>query len=330
MRRSLDGRVVVLLGASSGIGRAAAMRFAREGSRVVVAARSKTALDMVVGDVARAGGEAIAVPCDAAHREEVEALARQAVETYGRIDVWVNAVGTATYGTFPNVPPEDFERVVRVNLLSHVWATYAALPHLRESAGTLIGISSVLGVRAAPLLTSYSASKFALRGFYDALRQDLRVDGIPVAVTTILPSSVDTPFFVHARSFLAKQPQPIAPVYDPDVVAAAIVRAAKSPTREVVVGSAGVSLVALQRLAPALSDLLAKPLAAMQHDSRPNPGQDTLYEPFDGAGAVRGGWRGHVSHTSAYTAAVGQRPWVTRALVTGAGVLAYRRLRRCP
>lgn len=330
MTRSLDGRVVVLLGASSGIGRAAAMRFAKEGARVVVAARSKTALDTTVGDIARDGGAAIAVPCDAAHREEVEALARQAVDAYGRIDVWVNVVGTATYGTFPNVPPEDFERVVRVNFLSHVWATYAALPHLRESAGTIIGVSSVLGVRAAPLLTSYSSSKFALRGFYDALRQDLRVEGIPVNVTTILPSSIDTPFFVHARSFLARRPQPIPPVYHPDVVAASIVRAAKRPTREVVVGSAGMSLVLLQRYAPAMSDLLAKPLAAMQHDKRPDPRQDTLYEPFDGAGAISGAWGGHVSRTSAFTAAVGQRPWVTRALVTGAGVLAYRRLRRCP
>lgn len=329
MRRTLDGRVVVLVGASSGIGRATALRFAREGATVVVAARGKRALDQTVVEIAKAGGRGSAVVCDAAERDQVEALARQVVAEHRRIDVWVNVVGIATYGTFEATPPEDFERVVRVNLLSHVWGAYAALPHLRESAGSLIGVSSVFGVRSSPLLTAYCASKWGLRGFYDALRMELRHADVPVPVTTILPSSIDTPLFLHARSRLGTRPQPIPPVYDPDVVAAAIVRAAKRPTREVVVGASGVGMVALQRFAPALADLTAPLLWRLQHDDRADDSHDNLYEPLDGAGAVRGGWKGRTWQTSAYTAAVGQRPWVTRALVTGAGVLAYRRLRRC-
>ncbi len=333
MRRTLDGRVVVLVGASSGIGRAAANRFAGEGATVVVAARGKAALDATVAEIEHSGGRAYAVPCDVAEREQVEALARQVVAEHGRIDVWCNVVGIATYGTVEDTPPEEFERVVRVNFLGHVWGAYAALPHLRETAGTLIGVSSVVGVRAVPLLASYSASKWALRGFYDSLRMELRRTGASVEVTTILPSSVDTPFFLHAKSRLGTRPSPIPPVYDPDVVAAAIVRAAKRPTREVVVGGAGAGLLALQRAAPAFTDRLLNTggvIWRLQHDKRADDGADTLHEPYDGVGAVRGGWTGHVSQTSAYTALVGQRPWVTRALVAGAGVVAYRRLRRCP
>ncbi|HVF04831.1 MAG TPA: SDR family oxidoreductase [Frankiaceae bacterium] len=329
MRRVLDGRVVVLLGASSGIGRAAASRFAAEGATVVVAARGKRALDQTITEIQRAGGTGYAVPCDAAERDQVEALARQVVADHHRIDVWVNVVGVTTYGTFEATPPEDFERVIRVNLLGHAWGAYAALPHLRETAGTLIGIASVFGVRSSPLLTSYCASKWGLRGFYDSLRMELKHTNAPVSVTTILPSSVDTPLFLHARSRLGTRPQPIPPVYDPDVVAAAIVRAARQPSREVVVGSAGAAMVAVQRMAPALADYAAPLLWRLQHDDRADDPHDNLYEPVDGAGAVRGGWKGYVWQSSAFTALVGQRPWVTRALVTGAGVLAYRRLRRC-
>lgn len=333
MTRTLDSQVVVIVGASSGIGRASALRFGAAGASVVCAARNAEALDAVVGEISAAGGTAVAVPTDVADWNQVLALAEAAVDRFDRIDTWVNAAAVSIYGTVEQMTPAEVDRVMQVNFMGHVHGVYAALPRLRNSGGgTIIGISSVLGARAVPLQAPYVASKWAIRGFLDALRMELECDGAPIAVTTILPSSIDTPFFLNARSKLGRQPQPVPPVYAPEVVAAAITRAAVRPTREVPVGGAGVGLMLGQRLAPALTDKLMTTGGLMfrlqQDDDRADDGRDAVDSPVPGRGSVRGNWSGHVARSSAFTTLAGQRPLVTRAMNAVAAAAVVRRLAR--
>ncbi len=232
MSKPLSEQVVVIVGASSGIGRASALAFAARGAKVVCAASGTRALDTVVDEIRRAGGSAVAAPADIADPAAVRALAELAERQYGRIDTWVNVAAVGVWGRVEDVTAAEFERVMRVNFLGHVHGVHAALPALRRAGGgTIIGVSSVEGVRAVPLQAPYAASKFALRALYDCLRSELAQDGEPIAVTTILPASVDTPFFEHARSKLGVMVKPPPPVYAPEVVADSIVYAARHPRR---------------------------------------------------------------------------------------------------
>src|ERR687889_243332 len=232
MPRSVSDQVVVIAGASTGIGRASALAFAARGARVVCAARSAQALDTLVTQIRTDGGTAVAVPTDVAEPAQVRALAELAEAQFGRIDTWVNAAAVSVWGRVEDITDEEFDRVMRVNFLGHVHGTHAALPALRRAGGgVIIGVSSVEGVRAVPLHGPYTASKFALRGFYDCLRMELAQEGAPIAVSTILPASIDTPFFEHARSKVGAMPKPPPPVYAPEVVADAIVYTAQHPRR---------------------------------------------------------------------------------------------------
>lgn len=254
MPRPLSEQVAVVTGASSGIGRATALEFAKRGATVVLAARGEAALTGLAEEIGSHGGEALAVPTDVSEWEQVQALARRAVEAYGRIDTWVNNAAVHLYARFVDTTPEEFARVMQVNLMGQVHGAAAALAEMRHTGGVLIGVSSVEGLRAVPLQAPYVTSKWGLRGFYDVLRMELAEEGAPVAVTTILPASMDTPLFAHARSKIGAVPKPPPPVYAPEAVARAIVHAATHPSREVTVGGAGVQFGMLQHWAPALTD----------------------------------------------------------------------------
>jgi NAD(P)-dependent dehydrogenase (short-subunit alcohol dehydrogenase family) len=311
--RPLAEQSVVVVGASSGIGRATALGFAAKGAAVTCAARSAGDLDTLVAEIENAGGRALAVPTDVADPAAVRALAAAAEERFGRIDTWVNAAAVSVWGKVEDITDEEFDRVMRVNFLGQVHGVHAALPALRRAGqGVIIGLSSVEGVRAVPLHAPYTASKWALRGFYDCLRMELAAEGVPIAVTTILPASIDTPFFEHARSKLGgAMPKPPPPVYAPQVVAAAIVRAAVRPTREVPVGGAAVGFLLGQRLSPALTDALMsvrRVQSGMTKADRPDNGIDNVDTPVPGTGRVSGAFSGRVLQHSTFTALLGQAP----------------------
>lgn len=279
--RSVSEQVVVIVGASSGIGRASALAFTQRGAKVVCATRSVQALQTLVEQVTGAGGSAVAVPTDVADDAAVRALAATAEERFGRIDTWVNAAAISVWGRVEDISSEEFDRVMRVNFLGQVHGVHAALPTLRRAGGGgIIGISSVEGVRSVPLQAPYTASKWALRAFYDSLRIELAQEGAPIAVSTILPAAIDTPFFEHSRSKLGAMPKPPPPVYAPEIVADAIVYTAEHPRREVAVGGAAVGFVTGQRLSPALTDaLLAIPRLGVGESMANRP--DNVDAPMD-------------------------------------------------
>ncbi|ADJ45898.1 short-chain dehydrogenase/reductase [Amycolatopsis mediterranei S699] len=305
MPRPVSDQVVVLMGASSGIGRATALAFAARGARVVCAGRTARALDTLVEEIAGAGGTAVAVPTDIADPAAVRALAATAEAKFGRIDTWVNLAGVAVFGRVEDITDEEFDRVLRVNFLGHVHGVRAVLPALRRAGGgSVIGVASVEGVRAVPLHAPYTASKFALRGFYDCLRIELAQEGAPIAVTTILPGAIDTPFFEHARSKLGALPKPPPPVYAPETVADTIVFAATHPRREIPVGGATAGFFLGQRLSPALADALLSLRRVGSRSFRntlPDNGTDNVDAAVDEPGQVHGSHPGKVIRGSTFT-----------------------------
>lgn len=295
--KPIEEQVVVLVGCSSGIGRQTARRFAEGGARLVLSARDEAALADVLDDVrSRGAADAIAVPADVADPEQTREVARRAVEAFGRIDTWVGIAGVSVYSTFEETTPEEFRRIVEVNLLGQAYGAMAALPRLRDAGGgALIEISSVEGEVALPYNSAYAASKHGVRAFLSALRQELEAEGAPIAVTTILPSGIDTPFFDNARTRIGVRPRPVAPVYDPDVVAEMILHAAEHPSRELYAGGAGWALGLLRRIAPGPTEaLLARTAMRGQRTDEPKglAAPDNLEEPLRSTDAVRGGFGG--------------------------------------
>jgi NAD(P)-dependent dehydrogenase (short-subunit alcohol dehydrogenase family) len=311
MPKSVSEQVVVIAGASTGIGRATALAFAAQGARVVCAARSGQALETLVEQIRKDGGVAVAAPTDVADPAAVRSLAELAEQQFGRIDTWVNNAAVSVWGRVEDITDEEFDRVMRVNFLGQVHGVHAALPALRRAGGgVVIGVASVEGVRAVPLHGPYTASKFALRAFYDCLRMELAQEGAPIAVTTILPASIDTPFFEHARSKLGAMVKPPPPVYAPEVVAATIVYAAQHPRREIPVGGAAVGFFLGQRLSPALTDALLSVRrfgVGTQRTDRPDNGVDNVDAPVDGPGQVHGSYPGRVLRHSVFTWLIGRR-----------------------
>jgi short-subunit dehydrogenase len=239
MPRALEEQVVVITGASSGIGHITARRFAEKGARVVVGARRIDVLNELVDSLHRQGERAVAVQTDVSDREQVERLALTAMERYGRIDTWVNNAGVSVYATFDKLSEQEIRRVMDVNFMGTVFGIQAALSLMRaQREGTIINIASIAGKRALPLQSVYSASKFAIVGLSEALRQELAQLGLDIHVCTLCPPAINSSLFDNALTKEGYAPRPIPLVYEPEDVAEAILDCAVSPKPEVIIGSA--------------------------------------------------------------------------------------------
>ncbi len=284
--KPLDEQVVVIVGASSGIGREAARAFAERGAKVVVAARGSDDLTALVDEITAHGGQAVAVTTDVSRYEEVERLASAAIDAFGRIDTWLHLASVTLYARFSDTTPEEFRRIVEVDLLGQVHGAMAALPWLRrEGRGALIHVTSVEALRALPYQSAYAAAKHGVKAMLEALRLELRREGVAIAVTNVMPSSIDTPAFEKARTKLGVEPRGIPPRYPPQLVVRALLRAAERPQRDVVVGGSGRLLAALQALSPRLTDVLLRPFAfwGQRTRTRKDPvAPDDLYAPLQG------------------------------------------------
>ena len=292
--KPLKEQVIVIMGASSGIGLKTAESAAKAGAKVVLAARSESALNELSDRIQSSGGSAVAVVADVANQSQVDEVAQRAIESFGRIDTWVNDAGLTIYGRLDEVTEDDSRRLFDINFWGVVHGSLTALPYLKRQGGALINVGSEVSEAAVPMLGMYAASKHAVKGFTDALRLEVEyVDKAMVSVTLIQPTAVDTPFDEHGRNYMDKAADLPTPMLDPQDVADAILKAAVKPTRDIRVGTMSKINTFVAKNIPALGDrMAAKQVKNMQRDERNNDPDGTLYTPGE-SGRARG------NHTSA-------------------------------
>ncbi|HYO62978.1 MAG TPA: SDR family oxidoreductase [Pyrinomonadaceae bacterium] len=318
--KRLADQVVVITGASSGIGLVTARMAARRGARLVVAARAEDALRRLVEEVRASGGEAIYVAADVGVQEEVERIRDEAVRHFGGFDTWVNNAGVSIYGNMLTVPVEDMRRLFETNFWGVVYGSLAAARHLRGRGGSIINVGSTLSDRAIPVQGIYSASKHAVKGFTDALRMELEAEGAPVSVTLVKPATIDTPYTRNAKNYMDREPSLPPPVYAPETVAEAILHCAETGQRDVFVGGGGKALSVAEQYAPRLTDkVMEATFFDMQRQNEPARSHPNGIDGPSGTLEERGGQAAYVSESSLYTKAT-LHPFATAALIFGAGL----------
>ncbi len=237
--KPIDRQVIVITGASSGIGLVTARAAARRGAQVMLVARNGPALEAIVQQIGAAGGRAACAVADVGDPAAVEAAAAQAIAIFGRIDSWVNCAGVAIYGKLADIPENEHQRLFQTNYFGVVHGTLTALKHLRNNGGAIITVGSIAGDLPSPIMGAYAASKHAVKGFIESLRIEVNAERLPVALTLIKPSGIDTPIAGHAANHLGAAALIPPPVYDPRLVADTILEAAAKPRRTVTIGGIG-------------------------------------------------------------------------------------------
>ncbi|WP_253184530.1 SDR family oxidoreductase [Natrialba sp. SSL1] len=338
--RPISEQVIVITGASSGIGLTTARMAADRGARLVLAARSEDALQELHQELTEQGHDVEYVVADVREPEDIRTISQTAQDAYGGYDTWINGAAVSIYGKLRDVPLEDLKSQFDTNVWGLLYGSFEAAEHLRdrEGGGAIINIGSIASERAFLMQGSYSASKHAVKGFTDALRMELEEEGAPISVTLIKPGAIDTPYPEHAKNYMDQEATVPAPVYAPETVARAILHAAEEPQREVTVGGGGKALTVASQYAPRILDRVMESLFIDQQQRDRPASEGTEAESDSGleeasAGdelAERGEYEGHVAETSLYTKLTQRRSVPTSALAglgAVAGYALYRAIR---
>ncbi len=321
-QKPLKDQVIVLTGATSGIGLVTARMASKRGARLVLVARNDEALSKLTAELRDGGGHAISVATDVSKESQVRKVAEEAEKAFGSVDTWINNAGVSIYGKLEDVPDADSRRLFETNFWGVVNGSLIAAKRMEKKGGTLINIGSTLSDRAIPIQGMYCASKHAVKGFTDALRMELEAVGAPVVVTLVKPAAIDTPYKEHAKNYLGVQPENPPPVYAPETAAETILYCAENPVRDVYVGSGAKALSVMGKYAPRIADLymeyLMIDLQKTDIPARENP-KESLYASNDKSLTERGGYGGHVLESSLYTKASLHPVATGAAVVLGLG-----------
>ncbi|HVB54934.1 MAG TPA: SDR family oxidoreductase [Candidatus Acidoferrales bacterium] len=317
--------VVVITGASAGVGRATARAFARRGARIGLLARGKDGLEGTRSDVEADGGEAMAIPTDVAHSNQVEAAAEAVEKQFGPIDIWVNNAMTTIFSPLKEITPDEFKRATEVTYLGTVYGTMAALKRMYpRNRGSIVQVGSALAYRSIPLQAPYCGAKHAIRGFTDSLRSELIHDHSNIHLTMVQMPALNTPQFDWCKTNLPRHPQPVPPIFQPEVAAEAIVWAAHHKRREVYVGGPTVQAIEANKIAPGLLDLyLARTCYDGQQTDEPisTDRPNNLFEPVAGDHGAHGIFDNEAHDNSVQLWQTTHRGWLTAAGL-GVAVLA--------
>lgn len=331
--KPLAQQVIVITGASSGIGLVTARMAAKRGAAVVAAARNQQALAALAQEIRSAGGRAVDVVCDVGREEDVARVVTVAEEAFGGFDTWVNNAGISIFGRLWDVPLDEWRRMFDTTYWGQVHGSLAAVRHFRahDKAGAIVNVGSFFGDKAPAVQSSYASAKFAVHGLTGSLRQEIDHEGWPISVSLIHPGRIDTPYNEHAGNHMPMQPVHRGMIYPPEAVAEAILWCAAHPRRDMFVGAQAKFAAVLGAVAPRLTDRVMETVMYTSHQSRTRPANDdhrrALFEPGYG-GHERGTHEPHLLRSSSLYVKATKRPAVTAAALVGAGALGALLLRR--